>query len=131
MAASDNLQPRLFHGTAHWFKSGDVIAPGQRDVYYDVVDITHNAPEHMQIGAYATTRLNRARTYASSAMSRKEHGEMNMQDHAQRALFSPVYEVEHVSENSDPLEQLPDKYHRDLQGFRVKGNPVAYSYYNE
>ncbi|NBZ96813.1 MAG: hypothetical protein EBR40_10380, partial [Proteobacteria bacterium] len=52
----------------------------------------------------------------------------------QPALFSPVYEVEHLSEHSDPHGRITAKGHshrRDKVGFRVVGNPVAYANYDD
>ena len=52
----------------------------------------------------------------------------------QPALFSPVYEVEHLSEHSDPHGRIAAKGHahrRDKVGFRVVGNPVAYANHDE
>ncbi len=108
MAASDNLNPKLFHGSSAWLKSGEVINPG-KDIYY-----ADSKP-----GAYATTNLDTARGYAGKwdDPERKHPSD-------QRSLFHPVYEVAHSSEHSDPydiLKKIGPDYRRDTEGFVVKG----------
>lgn len=110
MAASDALNPQLFHGTTHWFKTGDIIEP-RKDTFYK------DSP-----GTYADTDADSAGLWAGAKLTPK--GE-------QPPLFRPVFPVEHVSEHSDPIETLPPHFRRDTQGFRVTGNPVKYVYWPE
>lgn len=108
MAASDHLEPKLFHGTGHWFAPGEIVEPGRRDIYRSY---------KRKAGAYATTDMEGAKSYAwrqamgASTPDSKPH---------QFALFAPVYEVEHMSEHSDPLNIFRGKkdVRRDEVGFR-------------
>lgn len=110
MAASDALNPKLFHGSRAWLKPGDVVNPAS-DVWYE--------DEGDKPGAYASVRFETAQGYAKK-------WDDPLRDHPddQRSLFHPVYEVEHMSEHADPRQELirvaPD-YRRDEQGFKVKG----------
>lgn len=119
MSAADNLNPQLFHGTSAWLKPGEIIKPGTRDVFYSRSS-SYIPTEHAQTGAYAAREPEEAAIYSRIAARRQEEAEMKQKGHSQRSLFAPVYEVEHVSENHDPLGLLPGMFKRDLQGFRVK-----------
>lgn len=108
MAAKDNLNPQLFHGTTAWLNDGDIINP------------TSYGPEDDEPVpvAFASTKLNHAAQYASDALDggnpkvRKPQGQ----------LFAPVYEVEHVTGPvEDDSYKYPSAYVRDSGGFRVKG----------
>lgn len=118
MAASDSLNPQLFHGTGHWFKPGDVIHPGYDGSYFETP------------GAYATTS---ARIAKNASMRKRQTEESS--DFSQRSLFTPYFEVEHLTEHSDPENLLTGNsnrktYRRDPVGLRVKG-VGGYSYYND
>lgn len=70
MAAKDNLNKRLFHGTGHFFAEGEIVEPRST---------THGVEGNV---AFATTEPIDASYYASLAA--KKEG----------TLFAPVYEVE-------------------------------------
>lgn len=155
MAASDHLQPKLFHGTSAWLKPGDIIEPRTRDEFYgpEAIDIDTDEPfphdEHTGIGAYATPDLHEARKYAKESMDmdavkagsyadwEAQYGRTGMKPGAapyQPALFAPVYPVEHVTEHSDPHGRIAAEgftHRRDKVGFRVTGNPVEYAHYDD
>lgn len=103
MAASDHLEPKLFHGSAHWFGENESVQPG-RDTYYG----SHDA------GAYATEYLQTAKQYSASRLI-----DRNMRN-GQMEMLAPVYEVEHLTEHSDPENKVPYHYRRDEAGFRPK-----------
>ena len=151
MAASDNLNRQLFHGTSAWLKPGDVIEPRTRDEFYgpQAIDIDTDAPfphdEHTGVGAYATPDIEDAKKYAKESMDTEagkagayadweaRPGRAGMKPGSapyQPALFAPVYPVEHMSEHSDPHGRIAAEGYtsrRDKVGFRVTGNPVAYA----
>lgn len=103
MAASDNLQPVLFHGTTHWFQPGDVVNP----------------TPHPGGGsaAWGTTDMQTAATYSSLKNAKQD----------QLALFSPIYEVEPTSDELvgtyQPkfLKVAPKRSVGDRHGMKVKG----------
>lgn len=70
MAASDHINPRLFHGTGHYFAEGEMVEPRTQTM----------VPEGRH--AFASSNLADARRYASMAAAE------------QGTLFAPVYEVE-------------------------------------
>lgn len=107
MAASDHLEPKLFHGTGHWFAPGDIVNPGADRKY------PHGDP-----GAYASTDFDDAAFFSN----------LKRQAGPQPALFAPVYEVEHLTEHSDPLNKLDETSRRDTKGFSVK-KLAGYSYH--
>jgi hypothetical protein len=161
MPAPDGEQFKLYHGTAAWIKPGDSIVPGQRDVFYGPDAIDHQADwprptypvdEHTSIGAYSTPHLDVAKKFATQAVEQQKEsagirtvvrgGDKYEFKHPetppyQPALFAPVYEVEHLSEHSDPHGRIAkeksevDRDHRrDKVGFRVN-KTAGYSYHNE
>lgn len=101
MAASDHLEPKLFHGTAHWFGKDEYVEPG-RDVSYG----------SERAGAYATTSAHNAKQYSAARLSDRN---LRM---GQMEMLAPVYEVEHLTEHSDPEDRVPYHYRRDEAGFR-------------
>lgn len=127
MSASEHLHPKLFHGTNAWLKPGEIIKPGVRDAYYGPgsrLAFDNPDSEHVGVGAYASLYEHDAAYFTDNAQKNAEKHNMETQGFHQRELFSPVYEVEHVSEHSDPTGAIarsnPD-FRRDTQGFRVKG----------
>lgn len=113
MAASDSLNPQLFHGTTHWFQPGDIVKPG-KDVFY---------PDDP--GSYATNKLDTAKAFAFSRLRGDTF--RNPAENKQLELFAPVFPVEHVSQHEDPWDQMTEtSYVRDPKGFRVTGSPVGY-----
>lgn len=143
MAASDNLNPRLFHGTSHWFKPGDIVEPRTRDEYYQPGAYVYNEKgegdgntKHTVddgIGAYASTDVSDAERFAQQALERELTKAVQNSETYQYPMFTPVFSVEHVSEHRDPFGRLAHSrpnYRRDKAGFRVVGNPVAYAYRN-
>ena len=107
MSASDNLHPKLFHGSRSFIKNGDTIKPG--------FDVWNDTP-----GAYASTSYDGAEWYAEMW----DDPDLKTHPDAQRPLFHPIYEVEHETEHSDPsgrLQRAAPDYRRDEKGFRVKG----------
>jgi hypothetical protein len=149
MAASDNLNPGLFHGTTAWLKPGDVIEPRTRDDFYGPEardERGYLAPhtEHTAIGAYASPEVDIAKQFAKQRMNteaeqagvtktytRNEAGEWGITEGMrpgspsyQPALFAPVYSVEHVTEHSDPEGRISARgrnHRRDTSGFKVTG----------
>jgi hypothetical protein len=114
MAASDHLEPRLFHGSNAWLKPGTVLQPGNRDAFYGE-----------PVGVYASTDMEIAAHFSNGGNRNQEKQSLSSGIPYQPSLFSPVYEVEHVSEHSDPEGRLAEyqsssSYRRDLQGFRIK-----------
>lgn len=94
MAASDNLNQQLFHGTGGEI-IGDVIHPGERKAA---------GP-----GAYATTSLDWAEKFA--------RGKANKEGR----LFGTIYEVEPVSEAIPFNASRKDEdFFRDPEGLRIK-----------
>lgn len=86
MAASDHLNPKLFHGSAHIFAEGEMIDPAQSAQNYFDIDGNYPSPEHTEDWqgkptVSATTSYDRAASKASSKAQR------------QGMLFAPVYEV--------------------------------------
>lgn len=110
MAASDNLQPALFHGTTHWFQPGDVVNP----------------TPHPGGGsaAWGTTDMETAATYAKLKNAKQD----------QPALFSPIYEVETTSDElvdtyqPKVLKVTPKPSVGDRYGMKVKGLAGFVSY---
>lgn len=99
MAASDSLNPRLFHGTGGDPLEGGVIKPGYINVH--------------GVGAYATDNLEAAEFYA------KIRAGMNGQ------LFGTVFEVEPTS-NAKTVKTIGPRgiLHNEVidpKGLRVKG----------
>jgi hypothetical protein len=123
MAASDNLNEKLFHGTAHWFQPGDIVTPGTRDSYYNRDGFADGRTNrHKGVAAYATEDLYDAKSFAASKLISQEVDEVESVGSAQMALFAPVFEVEHVSEHHDPENVITNKMvRRDPKGFRIKG----------
>jgi len=118
MTASDHLNPQLFHGTTTWLAPGEVIHPGSGDYVYERgYNYGHTPKEHMTRGAYATTNEDTAEHFARVKGWDEFH---NSDSPHQLSLLHPVYEVEHVSEHSDPLHRLLKDERRDLVGFRVR-----------
>jgi hypothetical protein len=113
MAAKDHLATKLFHGTNAWIPIGGTINPGRRDAFYP------DTP-----GAYATSNLTRAKAFSREAEeSAILQNSANKVPH-QLTLFHPVYEVEHLTEHSDPDETIQSfgaPFFRDPKGFRIKG----------
>lgn len=70
MPAKDHINPRLFHGTGHYFAEGEMVEPRTQTM----------VPEGRH--AFASSNLADARRYASMAAAE------------QGTLFAPVYEVE-------------------------------------
>ena len=115
MAASDHLAPRLFHGSTHWFKPGEVIEP-RTDLPYNEYEGEYDEDEkragYGTSGAYATTSLDNAKWFSGMRLFRNNLKEK------QGSLFAPVYEVKHLSEHSDPLNKLDAQNRRDTSGFK-------------
>lgn len=123
MAASDNLNEKLFHGTAHWFQPGDVISPGTTDAYYnrDVL-AGGRRNRHKGVAAYASTSLDVAKIHATNKLINNEVDESLTGKSVQTALFAPVFEVEHLTKHADPAKVITNPtVRRDTKGFRVKG----------
>jgi hypothetical protein len=98
MAAADNLNPELFHGTLHPFEPGDIINP---------TDTEHSE----QPMAYATPDLEHA-TKVARAKAR-----MNERRNPDAPMDARVYAVEHISGPADLW--MSSKYVADPEGFRV------------
>lgn len=98
MSASDALHPALFHGTAHWFQTGDTVDP--------TVPATGIAAHS---AAWGTHSLDSAAQYAAAKASKQD----------QPPLFAPVYEVE---PSSTDLRRHPTNpgVVGDRQGMYVK-----------
>ena len=125
MAASDHLEPKLFHGTSTWMPVGTVIH-ARKDVYYP------KSP-----AAYATTDLDEAKEYSLVSRGRSRQKAAENKEPYQPPLFSPVYEVAHMSGHSDPESRIerttPNAaltFRRDPEGFRIT-KLAGYSYYND
>lgn len=114
MAASDHLEPKLFHGTGHWFAPGEIVEPRRDNAYGDGG------------GAYATTDIEVAHAYAKG----KAVGSIHDDELHQMALFAPIYEVEHLSKHSDPSRTLGRNIRRDTKGFRPV-RIVGYANWND
>lgn len=102
MAAKDHLQPKLFHGSAAHLLPGDTINPGYNDSSYP-----------LNPGAYATSNYKHAEDFS------------RLKAQSEGVLFSPIYEVEHLTHHSDPKNIMGRKaeeygYARDEKGFRIK-----------
>lgn len=130
MSASDHLEPKLFHGSTHWFTPGETIEP-RTDLPYNDVDAGddfYSADERAKgfgvSGAYATVNYATARGYSSRKLFRS-----NLKE-GQGSLFAPVYEVGHLSEHSDPSNVLGDENRRDLKGFHPK-RIAGYAHWND
>lgn len=121
MPAHEHLNRRLFHGTSAQLNIGDSINPGRGDAHYGDADWEHGRPDLKGIGAYATTSREDAEKYAAHAYSTERQDTLDSGKPFQERMFNPVYEVEHKSEHSDPLNILPAPYARDMKGFKVKG----------
>jgi hypothetical protein len=147
MPTPDGDQFKLYHGTAAWIKPGDSIVPGKRDDFYgpDARDYQakwpnpkHPIDEHTSIGAYATPHLSVAKKFATQAMEHRERDNYVVDEKPyQPELFAPIYEVEHLSEHSDPHGRIVKEesevnrdHRRDKVGFRVN-KTAGYSYYND
>lgn len=100
MAASDNLNPKLFHGTARVFNSGDIIEPTE-------------GPGHLGKLAYATTDINQAASVAKTKAASLKPGE-------QGVLFAPIYEVEEIGDSEPDVPFHPKTTKRNKQGYKVK-----------
>ena len=74
MSASDHIQPKLFHGTAHFFKEGELVNTGTQNL--------HTLMGMTEPRAYASADIRRAEEWAG--MKAEDEG----------MLFGPVYEVE-------------------------------------
>lgn len=82
VAASENLNPELFHGTTAWLKPGDIIKPGRRDDFYGPnagyfnggprSGMTRPDDEHTSIGAYATPEKETGARFARQRMDFEE-----------------------------------------------------------
>lgn len=77
MSASDHIQPKLFHGTAHYFAEGEKVEPSTKESNY-LSAMLRMEPNHV----YVSSDLEESIGYASKAA----------QDEGM--LFAPVYEVE-------------------------------------
>ncbi len=108
-----------FHGTSSWMNTGEIINPSTDGVY----DNDGVPEEHRQAAAYASTDQSEAQSYAEKSVSQRTARP------GQGELFAPVYPVEYVSENSDPMGKLArdfPTYRRDTSGFRVAGPPSSF-----
>lgn len=141
MAASDNLNGQLFHGTGHWFKPGEFIEPRTRDEYYgpdsyvfDETGSSDGITKHTVddgIGAYASTSASDAERFALQSQGGELGSAVKNKETYQPPMFTPIFPVEHMSEHRDPFGRLAHSrpnYRRDKVGFRVTGNPVGYAY---
>lgn len=91
----------LFHGTAHWFRTGEVVNPS-----VPATGIGRHA------AAWGTTKMQVAAAY-SSVKAR--------QDTDAPPLFSPIYEVEPMSDpDSLRIHSKVQGSVGDPQGMRVK-----------
>lgn len=104
MAASDALHPDLFHGTVHWFSKGDTVDP----------TLDFHAPERGGKAAFASPNMDVAKGFA---VPRGDNDR----------LFYPIFPVEPLAPNSDARKDI----YRSTKGFKVTGNPVGYTYFNE
>ncbi len=97
MAAKDNLNKNLFHGTSHFFSEGEIIDPEMGRV-----------PKVKR--AFASNDLSYSRDYASMAAKRKG------------MLFAPVYRVEPLDkeENLDELGWKKEGVLSSKKGFEPK-----------
>lgn len=88
----------LFHGTAHWFRTGEVVNPS--------VPVTGIAAD---AAAWGTPHADVAAHYSAYKASQSDHP----------PLFSPVYEVEPTSDQLRTHPKIDSV--GDRQGMRVKG----------
>jgi hypothetical protein len=158
MPTPDGDQFKLYHGTAAWIKPGDSIVPGKRDDFYGPDSAKrsgkfYSVDEHTSIGAYATPHLSVAKKFATQAMEQQKYNagvrtvygggvRYEKKDPElppyQPELFAPIYEVEHLSEHSDPhgrianeaYEEVDRDHRRDKVGFRVN-KTAGYVYHND
>lgn len=100
MAASDNLNQKLFHGTSKVLNSGDVIHPTE-------------GSGHIGKVAYATTEINQAAHVAKTKATSLKSGEQGM-------LFAPIYEVEGVGDLEPDVPFYPKTTKRSKNGYKVK-----------
>ena len=103
MAASDALQPLLFHSSAHSFDIGDVVEPRSQSGM-----------------AFASTDINEAAQYARHApitqMRPSDRWGRPKEGYEQGSLFGTIYEVEPIDDVSFKGTEA-----RSKSGFRVKG----------
>jgi cephalosporin-C deacetylase-like acetyl esterase len=91
MSASDHIQPKLFHGTHHYFSEGDTINPSS-DVHFYEHYTKDKTPR-----VYLTSSFDEAKGYAEHRVS------------GQQKLFGPIYEVDAPDATSvaSALEKFP------------------------
>lgn len=107
MAASENLNPELFHGTAHWFRTGDIVNP--------------TVP--------ATGRVDHKAAWAGDMETAVDYSVDRGRRLAQPPLFTPLVEVETLSPEHElrTHPMIPNAV-GDPKGLRVKGIPGYVSY---
>jgi hypothetical protein len=115
MAASEHLNPKLFHGTAHIFADEEMIDPAKSKQNYFKIDGNYPRPELKEDWAdkdtvSASTSYDRA---ASKAASKAERAGM---------LFAPVYEVP-----SESFTMLKDLIPRDHVNDNTKDTAISKS----
>jgi hypothetical protein len=76
MSASDHIQPKLFHGTAHYFSEGEPINPSTGYHFYEHF-FKDKTPR-----VYLTSSFDDAKEYAKNRVA------------GQQKLFGPIYEVD-------------------------------------
>lgn len=76
MSASDHIQPKLFHGSAHYFSEGETISPSD-DVHFYDYRFGDKTPR-----VYLTSSFDEAKEYAENRVA------------GQQKLFGPIYEVD-------------------------------------
>ena len=96
MSASDHINPRLFHGTAHYFGDNEVIEPTMNHFQKSE---TSPLPEHRE--KWLNSNLVHASTSFSRAQSMAAY-----KAQSEGKLFGPVYEV--PSESFTMVKDLID-----------------------
>lgn len=81
MSASDHIQPKLFHGTAHYFGEDGLIDPAFNKQNFFELNMIKGTKDWHGPTTYATSSLDRAKSMASRKARDND------------MLFAPVYEV--------------------------------------
>jgi len=108
MAASEHLNPQLFHGTAHIFAEGELLDPEYTKQNYFNIDANYlHLPTELQADWKDKDTISASSSYdraASRAASKAQDKGM---------LFAPVYEVDNSS-FSMLKDLMPHKYISDI-----------------